>query len=63
MPLDDDDNAVFENTMAPGLQWWMYALIAAVVLVALGLLWWLWRVMRAAKRREANDADDNETLG
>lgn len=63
VPLHDDDNAVFENTMAPGLQWWMYALIAAVVLVALGLLWWLWRVMRAAKRREANDGDDNETLG
>lgn len=55
VPLEESDQQVFEQTYAPGMQWWMWALIAAVSLVALAFLWWLLRARKKARTVEIEE--------
>lgn len=55
VPLEESDQQVFEQTYAPGMQWWMWALIAAVSLVALAFLWWLLRTRKKARTAEIEE--------
>lgn len=43
VPLDDGDEEVFESTHGPGWQWWMLALLGAVVVFICWFSWWMWR--------------------
>nr|WP_306428998.1 class C sortase [Corynebacterium sp. 76QC2CO] len=55
VPLEASDQQVFEQSYAPGMQWWMWALIAAVSLVALAFLWWLLRTRKKARTVEIEE--------
>lgn len=55
VPLDPQDEEIFEKAYASTMQWWMWLLISVVVLVGLAMLWWLWRARAAAKLQESRD--------
>ncbi|MDO5030781.1 MAG: class C sortase [Corynebacterium sp.] len=57
VPMDENDAAILDQTHGPGWQWWMYALVAAAVLVGAGLGWWLWRQKKKAD--ETDEVDNN----
>ncbi|AHI23689.1 fimbrial associated sortase [Corynebacterium vitaeruminis DSM 20294] len=56
--MDPSEEAIFDQTQSPGMQWWMYALIALVILIALGLLWWL-RKARSVVKPQEGEAHEN----
>nr|WP_232018415.1 class C sortase [Corynebacterium segmentosum] len=43
VPIESGDEEVFDNSHGPGWQWWMYALLTAVVIVGCWFTWWLRR--------------------
>ncbi|MDK8483128.1 class C sortase [Corynebacterium sp. MSK105] len=52
VPMEPGEESVFENSHGPGWQWWMYALLAAVIVIGCWLVWWLRRQKAATGVQE-----------
>lgn len=61
VPLDEDDNQVFDNVHTSMWQWWMYLLVCVAAIATALLLRWLWKNSRAHRRSLENVNDDNES--
>lgn len=42
IPVNANDKEVFDNFHGAGWQWWMYALLAAVLVLSCWFAWWIW---------------------
>lgn len=61
VPLDEEDNEVFDNVHSSVWQWWMYLLVLAAVIAIALLLRWLWKNSRANRRALENVSDEDES--
>ena len=52
VPLEPGEESVFDASHGPGWQWWMYALLAAVIVIGCWLVWWLRRQKAVAGAQE-----------
>lgn len=64
VPLEPSESAVFDQSHGAGWQWWMYALVAAVLAIALVFAWWLWRQRhpQSVGRHARRENQENEEL-
>lgn len=53
VPLEPEDNAIFEKTGGLVWQWWMYLLVAAAILL---LGWVLWRLVKLLRHNASTSA-------
>lgn len=49
VPLEPVDEGVFDQNHSGGWQWWMYALMAAVLAIGAGFAWWARRQRKLSK--------------
>lgn len=48
VPLPAEESEVFDKTHGAGWQWWMFALLAAVIILGSAFAWWVWQQRRKA---------------
>ncbi|OFT25836.1 class C sortase [Brevibacterium sp. HMSC08F02] len=60
VPLEPVDEGVFDQNHSGGWQWWMYALMAAVLVIGLGFAWW---ARRQHKLSKATASANNKSKG
>ena len=48
VPMDANEQSVFEEATGLPWQWWMWVILVAVVAVVIGLVWWLRRMLGGA---------------
>ena len=53
--MEPGEESVFEGSHGPGWQWWMYALLAAVIVIGCWLVWWLRRQKAAGAHEVINE--------
>lgn len=58
VPMDPADEEVLAKGVGFAWQWWMYALIAAVIATIIGLIWWV----RKMRQKLAAQAEGEESL-
>lgn len=58
VPMDPSESKIFDQTHGTGWQWWMYALLVAVLVLGTGFAWWLWRQRLDADEELDDDAEN-----
>ncbi|MDO5032436.1 class C sortase [Corynebacterium sp.] len=57
VPLDAAEATLLDSTHGSGWQWWMYALLTAVMLAGISLAWWLWHTARRARKPQHTEEE------
>lgn len=68
VPMAESEDTVFDQNHASNWQWWMYALAAVALTIAVAFAWWLWRQWKATRGNDnkagtASKAEAGTTAG